>query len=100
MRCLTWPERMDLLSSSYGWTTEHILSKTLWEINWRLNETIKRLNLDRRFEMSIHGIDPTAALEDNDEPAMDKLDDNQKEALSIALLKAKERKRLQFENKV
>lgn len=50
--------------------------------------------------MSVHGIDPAAVSDNDDGPAMEKLDDKQKEALEIALSKAKERKRLQFKNKV
>ena len=84
------------MSSDYGWTTDYILTRTLFEINWRIENIIKRLNLDREFEMSVHGMKSTGT----EKKADSSLDDSQKEAMEIALLQAKKRKAEQFKNKV
>lgn len=87
---------MDLFSKEYGWTTEYIFERTLHEINWRLDRISKRLNLDRKFEMAIHGMKPITG-EESREPV--KLDADQEKAMKIALDRAKKRKAEEFKNK-
>lgn len=49
--------------------------------------------------MAIHGIKPIDQSGESNELAVDKMDDNQKKAMDIALQRAKERKRLEFLNR-
>ena len=87
---------MDLFSKEYGWTTEYIFERTLHEINWRIDRISKRLNLNRKFEMAIHGMKP---IVEEDEQVPVKLDANQEKAMKIALDRAKKRKSEEFKNK-
>ena len=83
-----------MLSSEYGWSTEYILKRTLWEMNWRIEAIINRLNLKGRFEMAIHGIKPDSS--NSDEPKNIKLTKDQEKAMEIARKRAMERKRVEF----
>lgn len=47
------------MSSEYGWTTDHVLDLTIYEIKWRLEHIFKRKDDERIFSMSINGIDTT-----------------------------------------
>jgi hypothetical protein len=69
---------------------------SLHEIYWRLQKIGLRTNSDRSFKASLQGL----KLESNgpireDEKNID-LSDDQKEAMKIALNKARERKRLEY----
>jgi|TARA_Y100001951_G_C11121931_1_gene173305 hypothetical protein len=69
---------------------------SLYEIYWRLNRITKRTNSNREFTAALHGIElkkPVEEMKKTDES----LTDDQKKALRIALDKAKERKRLEFQ---
>ena len=88
---------MDLFSANYGWTTEYILKLSLYEIYWRLNSIYKRLNSDRKFEASIHGVELQEPVTEKKETKKPLLSDDQEEALGIALKRAKERKRMEFQ---
>jgi len=70
----------------------------LYEIYWRLNHISKRVNNDRKFEASLQGIqlEEKGPSEEN-KKADQSLSDDQEKALEIALKKAKERKRLEFQ---
>ncbi len=68
----------------------------MYEIYWRLNHIYKRLNSNREFEASIHGIELEKPVEENKQPK-ERLSDDQEKALGIALKRAKERKRLEFQ---
>ena len=83
-----------MLSHNYGWDTEYILDKSLYEIYWRLRKICDRINSERTFIDSLHGIDlktPIAHKEGNI-----KLDDDQEKAMAIALERAKQRKRSEY----
>jgi len=84
------------LSFNYGWSTDHILKLSLHEIYWRLNQIAIRNNKERKFEASLHGVELQKPVEEN-KKADESLDDDQKQALNIALKRAKERKRLEFQ---
>lgn len=65
------------------------------EIYWRLQKIGLRTNSEREFKASLHGV----KLENNNPMADEKkieLSSDQKEAMSIALKRAKERKRLEY----
>lgn len=68
---------------------------TLWEINWRVQAIISRINVGRRWEMTLHGIAENTEGQQEDESTPeyghDKLDRDQKLAMDIALKKAEER---------
>ena len=72
------------------------MERTLFEINWRIDEIFKRLNLEREFEMAIHGISPQKRA--GEEPKRNITKDQEK-AMEIALKRAKERKRVEFLNR-
>ena len=84
------------MSFNYGWSTDHILKLSLHEIYWRLNRIAIRGNNDRKFEASLHGVELQKPIEES-KKTDESLDDDQKQALSIALKRAKERKRLEFQ---
>ena len=88
---------MDLFSSNYGWTTEYILKLSLHEIYWRLNHIYKRLNSNRKFEASIHGIELQEPATEEKKSQKAILSNDQEKALDIALKRARERKRLEFQ---
>jgi len=72
---------------------------SLHEIYWRLQKIGFRINSDREFKASLHGL----KLESNG-PISDgnkniDLSDDQKEAMRIALEKGRERKRLEYASK-
>ena len=48
--------------------------------------------------MAIHGVKPAISSDESEEPCQ-KLDDNQQKALAIAMQRAKDKKRMEFENK-
>jgi len=86
------------LSFNYGWTTDFILNLSLHEIYWRLNKISERTNSERKFQASIHGIELEKKVPEG-QKLETKLDENQKKALDIALKRAKERKRSEFQRK-
>lgn len=47
----------DVLSSEYGWTTEYILSRTIKEINWRMDAINDRRENQLKFEAKIHNFE-------------------------------------------
>jgi len=59
---------------------------------------MKRINGNRRFEMSIHGVQP--AVSESDEPvrAIELCEDKQRD-VDAALKQARERKKMEFSNK-
>ena len=68
---------------------------SLHEIYWRLKEIGKRMNSDREFKASLHGmkLETKVSLKS---PESIPLTENQKEAMRIALDRAKNRKKTEF----
>lgn len=66
------------------------------EIYWRLNSISKRNSNERKFEASLHGVEVEKPMDEN-KKADEGLSENEKKALSIALKKAQERKRMEFQ---
>lgn len=71
---------------------------SLHEIYWRLQKIGLRINSEREFKASLHGL----KLESNSPMEKNKpieLSDDQQRAMKIALGKARERKRLEYGGK-
>tara|TARA_R100001509_G_scaffold165036_1_gene144828 strand:+ start:2208 stop:2423 length:216 start_codon:yes stop_codon:yes gene_type:complete len=66
------------------------------EIYWRLNSIYKRLNRNRKFEASIHGIELQEPVKEKKELKKAVLSNDQEKALEIALKRARERKKMEF----
>lgn len=71
---------------------------SLHEIYWRLNSISKRNNDDKKFQASLHGLEIEKPIEEN-KKTVENLNENEKKALNIALKRAKERKRMEFQRK-
>ena len=84
-----------MLSYNYSWNTEYILNMPLHEIYWRLKQIGKRMNLDSEFTASLHGL-KLEAKNNQEAPKSIPLSDNQKEAMKIALERARKRKKSEF----
>jgi hypothetical protein len=85
-----------LLSKEYGWETGHILKMPLSEIYWRLEFITKRKNSEREFKASLVGA-KLEFKEGGGPPRREMaLTVDQKEALKIALERAKKKKRSEY----
>ena len=72
------------------------MDKSLHEIYWRLNKIGDRINTERSFKASLHGIElknPAPGISSKRD-----LTDDEKKAMAIALERAKSRKRSEYGN--
>lgn len=68
------------------------------EIGWRIKKIIKRTNNNRKFELSVHGIEFTKD-EDDKKKVPSNLNVDQKRDHDSAIEDAIRRKRIEFETK-
>ena len=90
---------MDYLSSEYGWTTKEILELTLYEINWRIDAIMQRLNMRTKFEMFCHQIEFEGEEGTDTAERRREATPQQQEAMDRALIEAKKRKAIEFQSR-
>lgn len=86
------------MSSEYGWSTDYILTRTLFEIDWRIRSINKRVDNDINFQLAIRGI-PVSKKTGEKKEKNKKLTPEQEMAMEIALERAKKRKAEEYGRK-